>query len=101
MVGFVSLYVAAYVLSFTVFQKEFTVTNALVELLPIIGMTAQTIGLRINTAKAIRIFGLVSSPSWLVYNVVNVAVGAIICEVLSLGSIVISFIRYDIKRKKS
>lgn len=99
--GFIISYCLSYLLSFTLFQKPFTVCNALIELLPIIGMTAQNIGLRRNTAKAIRLFGFVSSPSWLVYNIFNIAIGAVICEVLSLGSIIISFIRYDVKKTRN
>ena len=99
LIGFIATFVASYVLTFTVFGKEFTVINALVEVLPVIGMTASTISFRMANAKAIRKYGLISSPSWLIYNTVNLAAGAIICEVLSLGSIIIGIWRYD--RKKS
>ena len=98
LIGFIFVFVLSYIMSFTVFKKEFTLINALTELLPVIGMTAQTIGFRINTAKAIRRLGLISSPAWLIYNIYNFAVGAIICEVLSLGSILISMLRYDRKK---
>lgn len=97
LIGFISVFVLSYILSFTVFEKEFTLINALIELLPVIGMTAQTVGFRINTARAIRRLGLISSPAWLIYNIYNFALGAIICEVLSLGSILISMMRYDWK----
>lgn len=99
LVGFIATFVVSYVLTFTVFGKAFTVLNALVELLPVIGMTASTISFRLNNAKAIRRYGLISSPSWLIYNSVNLAAGAIICEVLSLFSIVIGILRYDVKKK--
>ena len=52
-----------------------------------------------DNSKAIRLSGLISSPSWLIYNVANVAIGAIICEILSLISIALGIIRHDIKRK--
>lgn len=91
-------FIASYILTFTVFGKPFTLANALLELLPVIGMTASTISFRLQSAKAIRGFGLISSPSWLIYNIVNIAVGAIVCEVLSIGSIFIGMLRYDIKR---
>ena len=58
-------------------------------------MIATTISFRLTDAKSIRRYGLISSPSWLVYNIVNFAIGAIICEVLSLCSIVIGMIRLD------
>lgn len=97
LVGFISAYVICYILTFTAFGEEFSALSAVIELLPIIGMTATTVGFRLQNAKAIRRSGLISSPSWLIYNTINAAVGAIICEVLSLISIVVGVIRYDIK----
>jgi len=101
LVFFEGLFVLSYILTFTVFGKEFTPVNAIVELLPVIGMTASTISYRLSSAKAIRRFGLISSPSWLIYNVINVAVGAIVCEALSLISIFIGMLRFDIQKKDS
>jgi hypothetical protein len=100
LVGFVAMFVGSYILTFTVFGKEFTALNAVIELLPVIGMTASTVSFRLASAKAIRKYGLISSPSWLIYNTVNLAAGAIVCEVLSLGSILIGILRYDVKREK-
>ena len=97
--GFTATYLLSYVLTFTVFGKEATAFNLIVEFLPVIGMTATTISFRLSDAKAIRRFGLISSPSWLVYNIVSFSVGAIICEVLSLGSIFIGMFRLDRKQK--
>ena len=64
-----------------------------------IGMVALTISYRLNDAKAIRRFGLISSPSWLIYNIANLSIGAIFCEVLSLGSILIGIFRLDRSKK--
>lgn len=97
---FVGLFVASYILTFTAFGKPFTVTSAVLELLPVIAMTATTISFRLNTASVIRKFGLISSPSWLIYNICNFAVGAIVCEAVSLISIFIGMIRFDIKKSK-
>ena len=96
--GFTTVYLLSYILTFTVFGKEPTLFNLVVEFLPVIGMTATTISFRLSDAKAIRRFGLISSPSWLVYNIVTFSVGAIICEVLSLGSIFIGMFRHDRKK---
>ncbi len=97
--GFITVFLASYVLTFTVFGKEVTPFNLIVEFLPVVGMTATTISFRLTDAKSIRRFGLISSPSWLVYNIVSFSLGAIICEVLSLGSIFIGMCRLDRKRK--
>lgn len=98
-IGFVIVYFASYILTFTVFGKEPTPFNFIIEFLPLIGMIATTISYRFTDAKAIRRFGLISSPAWLVYNIANLSVGAILCEVLSLGSIIIGIIRLDKKNK--
>ena len=99
LIFFECLFVASYVLTFTVFGTEFTVKNAILELLPVIGMTASTISFRLQNAKAIRAYGLISSPSWLIYNLFHGAIGAIVCEVFSLFSIFIGMLRYDIGKK--
>ena len=100
LIGFISLYIASYILNFTLFGKDFTLINALTEILPVIGMVAINLSYIKNDAKAVRLFGLVSSPSWLIYNIFNFAIGAIICEVLSLCSIITGIWKYDLKNKK-
>lgn len=99
LIGFVITYILSYALTFTLFGKEPTALNFIVEFLPVIGMTATTISFRLTDAKAIRKYGLISSPSWLIYNLVSFSVGAIICEILSLCSIIIGILRFD--RQKS
>ncbi len=98
--GFVLSYVSVYVLSFTVFGTPLTPFNFIIEILPVIGMTATNVGFRMKRAADVRKCGLVSSPSWLIYNIANFSVGAIICEVLSLISIVTGIIRLDLKKNK-
>ena len=98
LLGFILVYVLSYILTFSVLGKEFTAINALVEVLPVIGMTATTFAFRSKTAKTTRLLGLVSSPSWLMYNIVSLSIGAICCEVFSLISIMVGFIRLDRKQ---
>ena len=93
------LYITSYVLTFTVFEKEPTLINFIVEFLPIVGMVATGIGFYLSKASTVRKLGLVSSPSWLVYNVFNMAVGGIICEVLAMISIITAMIRLDLKKE--
>ena len=95
LVAFILAYILSYFLTFTLFKKEFTLINSIVEILPVIGMTATTIAFRCKTAKSTRLLGLVSSPAWLIYNIVNLSIGAICCEVFSLISIIIGLIRLD------
>ena len=99
LIGFIATYVTVYILNFAVFGKEITVFNLLVECLPVIGMIALNIGFRLKDAAAVRKCGLVSSPSWLVYNIVVFSWGAILCEVLTLCSIIIGMLRHDKKSR--
>lgn len=95
---FCALYLASYVLNFAVFGKEPTAVNFIVEFLPLIGMTASGIGFYLSDAKSVRRLGMVSSPSWLIYNIVNFALGGIICEVFCMISIIIGMLRLDRKK---
>lgn len=96
--GFIAAYLATYVLTFTVFGTDPSILNLVIEALPVIGMTAITLGFRMTDAKAVRRMGLISSPSWLVYNIANGSIGAICCEVFTLGSILIGMLRLDRKK---
>lgn len=94
-VGFEIVYFICYALTFTVFDKAPTLPNLILEFLPVIGMTALMLGYRAKGAGAIRRWGLVSSPTWLIYNIVNISIGAICCEVISIVSIIIGILRFD------
>lgn len=99
LIGFEILYAASYVLTFTVFGTQLTPINAIIELLPVIGMTATTFAFRSKSSKTTRILGLISSPSWLIYNILAFAIGAICCEIFSLISIIVGIIRLDSKKE--
>ena len=95
--GFLLTYLLSYVLAFTVLGTQPTALNLIAEFLPVIGMTAATLSFRMADARMIRKFGLISSPCWLLYNIYAFSLGAIICEVLSLSSIIIGIRRLDRK----
>ena len=97
---FCAAYISSYIVTFTLLGKPFTPYNAVVELLPVIAMIALNIGFKIGSSKAIRRFGFIASPCWLTYNIVNLAVGAIICEAISIVSIFIGMLRHDRKTNK-
>ena len=99
LIGFIICYIVFYILSFTVFGTKPTLINFIMELLPVIGMTALSIGFMLNDSKKVRRLGLISSPAWLIYNIYHFSVGAIICEVISLISIFIGMLRHDRKSK--
>lgn len=97
---FIFLYFVSYALVFTVFGKEFNTVNAIVEMLPVIGMTAVTFGFAGSNAKTVRFCSLINSPCWLIYNLVCFSIGGILCEVISLISLATAIIRLDIKSSK-
>lgn len=98
--AFIAMYLGAYVLTFTVFGKEWTLASGVLEFLPVVAMTVATVSYRHTDAAVIRRYGLVVSPTWLVYNAANVAIGAIVCESLSVASIVIGMLRLDREAKE-
>lgn len=97
LIVFVLLYIAVYILNFTLFGKEVTLFNLIIEILPVIGMTALNIGYRLEKAADVRRLGMISSPAWLIYNITAGSWGAIICETLTLISIFIGILRHDKK----
>lgn len=100
LIGFTCVYLLSYLLTFTVFGKDFTPVNGIVEFLPIIGMFATTVSFRCKDAASVRRLGLISVPSWLIYNIFNFSIGGIICEIFCCCSIAIGMIRLDFKKKK-
>lgn len=98
LVFFLSTFALSYILTFTVLGKEATLFNLIIEFLPVIGMTATTLSFRKHDAATIRRYGLISSPCWLIYNIAVFSLGAILCEVMSLGSILIGIFRLDRKK---
>ena len=97
LIGFVLSYITVYILTFTTFGTELTPWTVIRELLPVIGMTALSVGFRLKDAANIRKCGLVSSPAWLIYNIAVGSWGAIICETLTLISIFVGMFRHDNK----
>ena len=92
---FMIAFMMSYVSVFTVFDVPVTVVRLVIELLPVIGMVALTIGFSKTDAKSIRLYGSISSPSWLVYNCINFSIGGIICETISIISIITAYFRLD------
>ena len=93
-------FIAVYALNFTLLGGEPTLKNFIIECLPVIGMIAATIGMSLGSARSTRLSSYVCSPCWLVYNIVNLSIGGIICESINMVSITVGTIRYDLKGKK-
>ena len=97
---FMALYLSSYILVFAAFGKEPTSFNLLIEILPLIGMGAMTVGLSMKDSKAIRVCGFINSPCWLIYNSLVFSLGGILCEVFGIVSVVSAYIRLDMKNGK-
>ena len=97
LIAFIASYISVYILNFTVFGKEPTAFNLIIEILPVIGMLALNIGFLLKDSAKIRKCGLISSPAWLIYNIVAGSWGAIICELFTLISIFVGMFRHDKK----
>lgn len=98
-IAFFAVYALSYIATFTVFNKEVSVFNCIIELLPVIGMVATTISFSMQTSASVRKMAFISSPAWLIYNCVNRAVGGALCEIFSLISVITAVIRLDIKKE--
>lgn len=95
--GFITLYVITYFIT-VIFFTEHKVINYIISFLPVVGMTVQNIAFCKKDAKSIRNLGFISSPAWLIYNINAGSIGAILCEVLTLISIIVGKIRIDWKK---
>ena len=98
--GFIMAYLASYASVFLVFGKEPTWQNLVTEFLPVIAMTAMHLSLRYTETKMVRRFGLISSPSWLTYNIAVSSIGGTLSELVNFATIIIGIIRLDLKKEK-
>lgn len=69
-------------------------------LLPIFGVLFHTGAFWLDNEKTVRRLSLLGSPFWLAYNLVSGAYGSAVGDMLSILSILIAMIRYDIMKKK-
>lgn len=67
-------------------------------ILPVIGVLIHTGAFWMDDEKKIRVLSLLGSPFWLVYNYISGAYPSCIGEALSIVSLVVAIIRYDIKK---
>lgn len=70
--------------------------NNIFSLLPVCGVLLHTGAFWITNEKRIRQISLLGCPFWLAYNLISGAWGSVIGDALSIGSIVIAMLRYDV-----
>ncbi|MBQ5810386.1 MAG: YgjV family protein [Clostridia bacterium] len=96
----IASFFCAYLAGFLFFGAEPTIANIAVNFMPVVAITLATISFRAKTAATVRRLGLLSSPLWLTYNIINFTLGGIICEIFNLISIIVGMIRLDIKKQQ-
>ena len=69
-------------------------------LLPIFGVIFETLGLWLKSEPKIRLVSFLGAPFWLVYNIVCLAYGSAVGNVITMVSIAVAIIRYDIIGKE-
>ena len=68
------------------------------DIIPFIAFTVSTLAFWTNSAKLIRLSELFCvSPAWLLYDVLTEAYGGVLNEVVILGSVIVSIIRFGWK----
>lgn len=97
--GLLTVYVAAYVMTFTLFGTEPVAKNLLIEAFPLVSSFFMTFAFRAKTARMTRVLGFFNSPGWLIYNIFNFSIGGILCEVFAMISVILGIVRYDILKK--
>lgn len=93
-------YIACYVLTFAVFGEEFTLRNAVIQCLPVLGMFCSHLAFRSEEAAQVRKIFLASSVCWIIYNAIGFSIGGILCEAFNIVSIFIAMARLDRKTKE-
>ncbi len=68
-------------------------------LFPILGMVDSTICLNIKKEKWFRICNFPGSPLWLIYGIYSHSYSGIIGEIITMTSIIIAIIRYDVLKQ--
>lgn len=95
LIGLISLYVCATALVIM------TGWDSLLALLSGAAQVAGVLGMWTRDDVKLRIVRLsFTSPSWLIYNSVKGSLGGVICELFCISSIIVYFIRQNLKKRK-
>lgn len=70
-------------------------------LLPMIGVLFHTGAFWLTKEKNIRVVSFLGSPFWLIYNLYSHAYGSAVGDVMTMASIALAFIRYDLIKKNA
>ena len=71
-----------------------------ISLMPLIGMVSTTFAQFSKKPKVVRLLTLPNCPCWLIYNSITGSISGVITEILIAISIIVGFLRHDVKREK-
>lgn len=69
-------------------------------LLPIFGVLFETLAFWLKKERNIRFVSLIGAPLWLAYNLMNMAYGSAVGNLIAMVSITVAIVRYDILGQK-
>lgn len=69
------------------------------DILPVLGVIFETLALWLMKERYVRIVSLIAVPFWLAYNLICGAYGSAVGNVITLVSITVAIVRYDILKK--
>lgn len=70
-----------------------------ITILPMIGMVSTTFAQYSKKPMMVRLLTLPNCPCWLIYNGLSGSISGVITELLIAVSIIVGFLRHDVKRK--
>lgn len=89
------------VVDFVIVTAGICLYENIYSLLPIAGVLLHTGAFWIDDEKKIRKVSFLGSPFWLVYNLVSRAYGSAVGDVMTMVSIGLAILRYDIKKSNN
>lgn len=74
--------------------------EGIVTLFPVLACLVFTVSMYIDNTRLVRRISWISSPCWMVYNIIKGSYGGVLTETFNLISIFIAIYRYDIRGKQ-
>lgn len=99
--GFVKKYLPAVILcsNALILAAGVLTYQNIVSVLAISGVFCEITALWLNRERNIRIFSLLAAPLWLIYNLINAAYGSALGNAITIVSILVALVRYDILKR--
>lgn len=90
---------ASYLLYIAIIASSILLYKNIFSIFSFLGVTLELAALLFNKEKHIRMLSLAAQPLWLIYNAHFKAYSSVAGNVITITSIIIALVRYDIKKK--